>query len=655
MSLRRRLQRAAAGASKCRTVDVCDIFGDGSGVALYRFDGNANDESGNYHGTETNVTYGGGMYERGAVFNGSSVITIPSFPTQPSTSQTYSMFVKTTTVSVQQTLFDSTNRSMIFLDIGGAIVYYAPNANTTFTYVVPVNTTVHIVVVVSGTLASLYINGTFQQTAACTSTTLSGTLYIGRHSNGSLAPFNGMIDQVRIFNRAVTEAEVARLYEECAPTSIIDNVNPFEDDSLRALYQFDGDATDLTGGLPWTISDMIYSDGVFGKQCADFTTVAPNASISSSIITGYSSTGFTLTAWINMNNVISYSRVISTSDAAGQYMLTSILVEAGYVYGQFGLAGGTVVATPTTLLSVKANVWHLIAFRFNADKTMQMSIDAGAYTAKSAASPYSLSQVINNIMLFKSSTTDFNTGKICQIRIFNKALTPMEVASLYCGTTPLEEPLHALVDPFKDGSGKALFRFNGNILNEDPTYTPVGTSIVFNTIGGERCLSSGKVDCGTGSKALMPHDGSYSVTGMVYWDGTTGRKTMLSRMNSALGTGYGDCVYIDSSEGNPITFQKIYAGGGGTAETLYYTPQWTVGWHKIALTFDRAANIAILYFNGIQVATKTNWNTGIHDNNLNCLIGAFHNSVYYGKFKQVRAFNRVLTATEVQTLHTQGA
>ena len=60
------------GASKCRTIDKVDIFGDSSGVALYQLDGNANDTGGNYHGTETAITYGGGVYERGAVFNGTA-------------------------------------------------------------------------------------------------------------------------------------------------------------------------------------------------------------------------------------------------------------------------------------------------------------------------------------------------------------------------------------------------------------------------------------------------------------------------------------------------------------------------------------------------------------------------------------------------------
>lgn len=51
-------------------LDTVDPFGDNSGIALYKLDGNANDESGNYNGTEEGtVTYGSakfgqGLYER---------------------------------------------------------------------------------------------------------------------------------------------------------------------------------------------------------------------------------------------------------------------------------------------------------------------------------------------------------------------------------------------------------------------------------------------------------------------------------------------------------------------------------------------------------------------------------------------------------------
>ena len=51
---------------------LVDPFRDGSGKALYRLEGNALDESGNYNGTATSVTYGAGQFGRCGVFNGSS-------------------------------------------------------------------------------------------------------------------------------------------------------------------------------------------------------------------------------------------------------------------------------------------------------------------------------------------------------------------------------------------------------------------------------------------------------------------------------------------------------------------------------------------------------------------------------------------------------
>ena len=48
--------KVAGGGGCTDIVDNYDPFG-GGGVALYQLNGNANDVSGNYNGTATNVTY----------------------------------------------------------------------------------------------------------------------------------------------------------------------------------------------------------------------------------------------------------------------------------------------------------------------------------------------------------------------------------------------------------------------------------------------------------------------------------------------------------------------------------------------------------------------------------------------------------------------
>jgi len=59
------------GGSVCPSSEF-DIFGDSSGVALYQLNSNADDSSGNYDGTATDVTYVSGHIDNAGSFNGSS-------------------------------------------------------------------------------------------------------------------------------------------------------------------------------------------------------------------------------------------------------------------------------------------------------------------------------------------------------------------------------------------------------------------------------------------------------------------------------------------------------------------------------------------------------------------------------------------------------
>ena len=60
------------------TYDTLDIFGDGSCRSLYKFNGNANDETDSYNATASNITYYNNNYGI-ANFNGTnSKIALPS-------------------------------------------------------------------------------------------------------------------------------------------------------------------------------------------------------------------------------------------------------------------------------------------------------------------------------------------------------------------------------------------------------------------------------------------------------------------------------------------------------------------------------------------------------------------------------------------------
>ncbi|MBI4146721.1 right-handed parallel beta-helix repeat-containing protein [Candidatus Woesearchaeota archaeon] len=104
-----------------------------------------------------------------------------------------------------------TSGSSAFFGIGDGTNVAQPNAPIT------ANTWYHLVGVYdrSTSTAHLYVNGTLQAsvTQSLGSVNYAGDLYIGSLDGGSEF-FNGLIDEARIYNRSLSAAQVARLYND---------------------------------------------------------------------------------------------------------------------------------------------------------------------------------------------------------------------------------------------------------------------------------------------------------------------------------------------------------------------------------------------------------------------------------------------------------
>lgn len=69
----------------------------------------------------------------------------------------------------------------------------------------------HVALTYDGTTARLYADGTERVSAAKTWNLVQGAAYIGRQVNGAGEYWNGLIDDVRVYSRALTAAEIAAL------------------------------------------------------------------------------------------------------------------------------------------------------------------------------------------------------------------------------------------------------------------------------------------------------------------------------------------------------------------------------------------------------------------------------------------------------------
>jgi hypothetical protein len=113
----------------------------------------------------------------------------------------------------------------------------------------------HIVATFDSSATSVYVDGVYQggeTPNAGAIRTNGGVLNIGSTDfavNGALDGFNGKIDEVRVYNRALTASEVARLYQSGAvkinaSSADLDNGSSLEK-GLIAQWTFDGpDLTD---------------------------------------------------------------------------------------------------------------------------------------------------------------------------------------------------------------------------------------------------------------------------------------------------------------------------------------------------------------------------------------------------------------------------
>lgn len=211
-------------------------------VAYYPFNGNANDESGNGNtGIVTGAKLGQDRFGKGNSayqFDGSSYIRVPnsSSLSAPSNSVTISVWMRQTgwyitganghspVLAKVYASFDFMAANQYDLEFrrvaSGGALFLHPAINPDFAVQLPnfdntfLDHWVHVVETVTSLKTSLFINGILVSTQLPTATIIpnSADLFIGHTLYGYAQYFLGDIDDVRIYNRALSDQEVKALY-----------------------------------------------------------------------------------------------------------------------------------------------------------------------------------------------------------------------------------------------------------------------------------------------------------------------------------------------------------------------------------------------------------------------------------------------------------
>ncbi|NBT47811.1 MAG: DUF5011 domain-containing protein, partial [Actinobacteria bacterium] len=222
-------------------------------VAYYPFNGNANDESGNgNHGTTEGVTsetdrFGnsGKAFLFSGVFSPESHIKIPTQSFNITTERTFSAWVRYNGGQQHPRIFSTSGWEVginpdganprIFLNKGAS-----SEVDTLYSSEVPIlGKFVQIVAVFSEAGMSAYVNGTLVGYKPWDSASVSDfsrgfVPEVGGNSGALSDAFGGIIDDIRIYNRALSATEVGQLYVSESPdgTNLLVN-GGFENSPIR--------------------------------------------------------------------------------------------------------------------------------------------------------------------------------------------------------------------------------------------------------------------------------------------------------------------------------------------------------------------------------------------------------------------------------------
>ncbi|WP_375448311.1 LamG-like jellyroll fold domain-containing protein [uncultured Fibrella sp.] len=223
---------AEDGSTQTYTVTITRTFPTNGLVAYYPFNGNARDGSGRgIDGTVNGVTY---ITDRkgsntAVYFNGSSNITFNTVPTTVTDNFSISIWLSISSLSQQATFISngandgsrldgysfgmglgspSSSLSLLFGTGTGSFSLGLDTFAST-----DVNKWVHLVMVRTSGQNKFYWNGTLRTSASVGSVPTTPTKFtIG--SSGSVRFFKGSLDDVRMYNRVLTDSEIQALYTE---------------------------------------------------------------------------------------------------------------------------------------------------------------------------------------------------------------------------------------------------------------------------------------------------------------------------------------------------------------------------------------------------------------------------------------------------------
>ena len=262
----------------------------------------------------------------------------------------------------------------------------------------------------------------------------SGTS-IGATGGGSFVyPFDGLIDEVAIFDVALSSDEIKYLYNSSNPG--IAQQYPFPEHQyadlfkgLVAGYDFKKDAKDFSGnGYDGTVSGATLTTDRFGIGDSCYSFDGSNDKITVGDM-GIDAGDFTVNLWFNPDT-LTLQDMFSWYNSGNwnQIMRMEVKDNTGTIRIRIDSSGGNFYINSVNTVST-GNWYMMTAVRKDGDVTLYL--DAGFEADDDGHAAYTMGS--NTGIGFNGGQFDQNffDGKISNVLVYNKALTADEIQTLY--------------------------------------------------------------------------------------------------------------------------------------------------------------------------------------------------------------------------------
>ena len=494
---------------------------------------------------------------------------------------------------------------------------------------------------------------------------------------GADRTFKGSIDEVRIYNRALSADEIKRLYRQTSPQMNASQANKLRQ-GLVGMWTFDGvdmgttSAIDRSGNANtgWLINGTKKSIGKIGQALNfdggdDYVTASnPTTAVNN----------WTMAAWINPTQLNVLGFAVQNGPDDGVCVPSTNCAGYGFGIGSGGgLAGSKLQGVASIVAWIdsgytfpSANTWyHVIMLRDNG--TIKFYVNGVQTSLTSSAVP---TTPTNYFRVGSQTGIRFFPGLIDEVRVYNRALTPTEIRQLYkagssfhpnttnkstirdglvghwtfdgadMGTTSARDASgNANTGWLINGAKKAIGRI-GQALNFDGVddLVNLGSPTTLDNVGGS-----------PGSKSITawikPNSLGESSVGRIWDKGTFAT------------TGWFWFMY-------PTNSLKVALGGSTVGQAVAVNNSLTLGiWSFVVATYKPSDGGPRLWVNGAEVTYSVvvgderqdvaGYGSDAADT---AYIGnrAATDRTFNGLIDDVRVYNRALSPAEIKRLYNMG-